>query len=87
MTQRRDVLAVEVDEGADALLARLTESGLAVRRAGRELLVPLESDDTFDLIMTAVADLDLPLHRLDQRRHMISELFADTPEAVPHVVG
>jgi ABC-2 type transport system ATP-binding protein len=27
--------------------------------------------------MRAVAELDLPLHRLDQRRHGIAELFAD----------
>ncbi|MEV0393524.1 hypothetical protein AB0I07_10475, partial [Polymorphospora rubra] len=32
------------------------------------LLVPVESDRTYDLIMTAVAELELPLHRLDQRR-------------------
>jgi ABC-2 type transport system ATP-binding protein len=77
MTQRRDVLVVEVDEGVDELYLRLTELGVAVRRAGRELLVLLESDATFDLIMRAVAELDLPLHRLDQRRHGIAELFAD----------
>jgi ABC-2 type transport system ATP-binding protein len=77
MTQRRDVLVVEVDEGVEELFRRLTERGVAVRRAGRELLVPLESDDTFDLIMRSVAELDLPLHRLDQRRHGIAELFAD----------
>ena len=38
----------------------------------------MESDDTFDLIMRAVAGLGLPLHRLGQRRHGIVELFADT---------
>ena len=42
--------------------------------------MPLESDGTFDLIMRAVADLDLPLHRLDQRRHAIAELFSDRAE-------
>jgi ABC-2 type transport system ATP-binding protein len=77
MTQRRDVLVVEVDEGVEELFVRLTELGVAVRRTGRELLVLLESDGTFDLIMRAVAELDLPLHRLDQRRHGIAELFAD----------
>jgi ABC-2 type transport system ATP-binding protein len=89
MTQRRDVLVVEVevDEGVEQLLARLGELGLAVRRAGPELLVPLESDDTFDLIMAAVAALDLPLHRLDQRRHGIAELFADRPEEVTRGLG
>ena len=78
MTRRRDVLVVEVDEGVERLAAHLDELGVAVRRSGRELLVPLESDDTFDLIMRAVAGLGLPLHRLGQRRHGIVELFADT---------
>jgi ABC-2 type transport system ATP-binding protein len=84
MTRRRDVLAVEVDEGVERLAERLTELGMQVSRSGRELLVPLESDETFDLIMMAVADLDLPLHRLDQRRHAIAELFASRPEEVAH---
>ena len=79
MTRRRDVLVVEVDEGAERLAARLDALGVPVRRAGRELLVPLEDDDTYDLIIGAVAELDLPLHRLDQRRHGIAELFADGP--------
>ncbi|HEY0696894.1 MAG TPA: hypothetical protein VGD43_03690, partial [Micromonospora sp.] len=35
-------------------------------------------DRTYDLILTAVAELDLPLHRLDQRRHRVAELFAST---------
>jgi ABC-2 type transport system ATP-binding protein len=76
MTVERDLLAVEVDEGTDELASRLIEMGLPVTRDGRLLVVPLESDDTYDLIMGAVAALDLPLHRLDQRRHRVSELFA-----------
>jgi ABC-2 type transport system ATP-binding protein len=39
------------------------------------LLIELASDSTYDQILTAVADLDLPLHRLDQRRHRVAELF------------
>jgi ABC-2 type transport system ATP-binding protein len=77
MTKRRDVLVVEVDEGVERLAAHLHELGVAVRRSGRELQVPLENDDTFDLIMGAVAALGLPLHRLGQRRHGIVELFED----------
>jgi ABC-2 type transport system ATP-binding protein len=75
MTVQRDVLAIEVDEGTDELSARLTEFGLPVQRDGRLLLVPLESDETYDLILGAVAALDLPLHRLEQRRHRVAELF------------
>jgi ABC-2 type transport system ATP-binding protein len=81
MTQVRDLLAVEVDEGAEELAARLTSLGLSVRQEARTLLVPLESDDTYDLIIGTVAELNLPLHRLDQRRHRVAELFA--PRVTP----
>ena len=76
MTAASDVLAVEVSEGTDELAAALTELGMPVVAEGRLLLVPLESDDAYDRILRAVADLDLPLHRLDQRRHRVAELFA-----------
>jgi ABC-2 type transport system ATP-binding protein len=77
MTVQRDVLAIEVDEGVDQLEVELSATGLAVRREARTLLVPLESDETYDLILGAVAALDLPLHRLDQRRHRVAEMFTD----------
>jgi len=77
MTVQRDVLAIEVDEGSEQLAAELGELGLPVRQDGRLLLVPLESDETYDLILGAVAALDLPLHRLDRRRHRVAELFTD----------
>jgi ABC-2 type transport system ATP-binding protein len=76
MTEARDVLAVEVSEGTDELAAALATIGLPVRREGRLLLVPLPDDAAYDRILQAVADLDLPLHRLDQRRHHVAELFA-----------
>lgn len=76
MTTATDVLAVEVSEGTEELATRLTGLDLPVRRDGRLLLVPLADDTTYDLILTAVAQLDLPLHRLDQRRHRVAELFA-----------
>jgi ABC-2 type transport system ATP-binding protein len=76
MTAASDVLAVEVSEGTDELAAALTTLGLPVRPEGRMLLVPLESEDSYDRILRAVAELDLPLHRLDQRRHRVAELFA-----------
>ncbi|MEV1288519.1 ABC transporter ATP-binding protein [Micromonospora sp. NPDC049679] len=76
MTTATDVLAVEVSEGTEELAARLAELGLPVRRDGRMLLVPLADEQTYDRILRAVAELDLPLHRLDQRRHRVAELFA-----------
>jgi ABC-2 type transport system ATP-binding protein len=84
MTTQQGVLAVEVDEGTDILAARLAAIGLRVAREDRLLLVPLESDRTYDTIMQAVADLELPLHRLDERRHRVAELFAQRTGEVAH---
>jgi ABC-2 type transport system ATP-binding protein len=86
MTSATDVLAVEVTEGVEALAVRLVDLGLPARQEGRQLLVPLsgpDPDEAYDLILAAVADLDLPLHRLEQRRHAVAELFAD--REVAHV--
>ncbi|GIH20298.1 ABC transporter ATP-binding protein [Rugosimonospora africana] len=80
MTVQRDVLAIEVDEGTERLEAGLARAGLPVTREGRILLVPLESDQTYDVILGTVAELDLPLHRLDQRRHRVAELFSAQPQ-------
>jgi ABC-2 type transport system ATP-binding protein len=87
MTVERDVLAVEVDEGTEQLADGLARAGLPVDREGRLLLVPLESERTYDIILGTVAALDLPLHRLDQRRHRVAELFSGQPqreEVGPH---
>ena len=75
MTTSRDVLTVEVSEGVDLLVARLAEQGLPVTRDGAALMVPMDDDEVYDRILIAVAELDLPLHRLDQRRHRVAELF------------
>lgn len=84
MTTAVDVLAIEVSEGAAELREALAAQGLEVREEARSLLVSLSTEDTYDLIMRTVADLDLPLHRLDQRRHRVAELFAEQKE-VSHV--
>ena len=76
MTAASNLLAVEVSEGTEELAAVLTARGLDVRADGHLLLVPLVDDGTYDLILGAVAELDLPLHRLDRRHHRVAELFA-----------
>ena len=92
ITERTDVLAVEVDEGADQLFHYLVDRQVTVRRDGRALLVPLvdpahdgppgaEVVSVHDLVRDAIVDLDLPLHRLEQRRHHIAELFRTDPAA------
>jgi ABC-2 type transport system ATP-binding protein len=88
MTQASQVLLIEVDEGSELLLAELGRRGLEPRAYPRSLLVRLEGDDTYDTVRDAVADLGLPLNRLEQRRRRVEELFRDeqaqgseTPEA------
>ena len=77
MTQVSQVLLVEVDEGSDRLLAELGRRGLEPRPYERAVLVRLEGDATYDAVRDAVADLGLPLNRLEQRRRRIEELFRD----------
>ena len=81
MTAASDVLAVEVSEGTDELAAALRALDFTVTEEGRLLLVPLESDSSYDRVLRAVAELDLPLHRLDQRRHRVAELFTSKETA------
>jgi ABC-2 type transport system ATP-binding protein len=89
MTKASQVLLIEVDEGAELLLAELRQRGLQPRPYQRALLVRLEDDGTYDAVRDAIAELGLPLNRLEQRRRRVEELFRDdeqeqdtqTPEA------
>ena len=76
-TQVSQVLLVEVDEGTALLEAELGARGLRAQRDERALLVQIASDETYDLVRDAVADLGLPLNRLEQRRRRVEELFRD----------
>jgi ABC-2 type transport system ATP-binding protein len=83
MTTSRDELAVEVADGVDdrpgteaALARRLVDAGRTVRREGRALLVTLTGDEVYDQVITMAADLGVPLHRIEQRRHRVAELFS-----------
>jgi ABC-2 type transport system ATP-binding protein len=76
-TQASQVLAIEVDDGVEVLCDELAKRGLDPVRHERELLVLIASDDTFDAVRDAVADLGLPLNRMEQRRHRVEELFRD----------
>ncbi|HVB41231.1 MAG TPA: ABC transporter ATP-binding protein [Streptosporangiaceae bacterium] len=79
-TQASQVLAIEVDEGSDLLAAELARHGLEPVSRGRELLVRIAGDATFDVVRDAVAGLGLPLNRMEQRRHRVEELFRDPAE-------
>jgi ABC-2 type transport system ATP-binding protein len=78
-TQVSQVLVVEVDEGIAALVAELAARGMAPRRSGRRgLLVQIDGEQTYDTVRDAVADLGLPLNRLEQQRRRVEELFRDS---------
>jgi ABC-2 type transport system ATP-binding protein len=79
MTQASSVLVIEVDEGQDLLQAALSRRGLNPLPYERGLLVQLTGDTTFDAVRDVVADLGLPLSRMEQRRHRIEELFGADP--------
>jgi len=74
----RAELMVEVDGGADAgqtLVATLTERGVAAAVDGRTIVVALEGDVVFDLVRDAIADLGLPVRRLERRTASLEDVF------------
>lgn len=77
------VLAIEVDERTDELGRALESAGLSVRPAGRTLEVDLIDDTTYDLILDAVVRLGTGLHRLERRRHRMTEIFRSDPRLGP----
>jgi ABC-2 type transport system ATP-binding protein len=80
-TERSELLAVEVEEGTEELAAALAAHGLIPKQEGRALMIPLTGDIVYDVIRDTVAELGLPLHRLEQRRHRVEELFRDESTA------
>ena len=74
-TERTGVLAVEVEEGAAALGAALVAAGLHAVVDGRVVLVDAADERPWDVVRDTVADLGLPLVRLEQRRRGLEELF------------
>ncbi len=74
-TERTGTLAVEVEEGAESLAARLVESGLSATSSGRTVLVEATDGQPYDLVRDAVDELGLALVRLEQRRHRLEDLF------------
>ena len=84
-TRSSQFLLIEVDEGTELLLAELTSRGLEPVSYQRGLLVELAGEDSVDLVRDAVADLGLPLNRLEQRRHRLEELFSEDVQETSNV--
>jgi ABC-2 type transport system ATP-binding protein len=86
-TRSSQVLLIEVEEGTAELAAELSSRGLAPAGYQRALLVQLDGDGTFDTVRDAIADLGLPLNRLEQRRHRLEELFSEDTAPAFHPTG
>ena len=74
-SERTGTLAVDVEEGADKLVAALIAAGIEAVADGRTVLIHLEDERPYDLVRDTVADLGLPLVRIEQRRRGLEELF------------
>jgi ABC-2 type transport system ATP-binding protein len=76
-TKASQMLVIEVEDGLATLRQELARRGLQPRTYQRSLLVPIGGDGTYDAVRDSVADLGLPLSRMEQRRHQVEELFRD----------
>jgi ABC-2 type transport system ATP-binding protein len=76
-TARTPVLAVEVEEGSDRLAVALAGHGFKTRADGDCVLVAMENEAIYDAIRDTVADLALPLVRIQQERRRLEDLFRD----------
>jgi ABC-2 type transport system ATP-binding protein len=86
-TARTPVLAVEVEDGSDRLAATLAGQGFRARAEGDCVLVAMENDGLYDAIRDAVADLALPLVRIQQERGRLEDLFRETAPVAPGAGG
>jgi ABC-2 type transport system ATP-binding protein len=68
-------LVVEIDGDAATLVVALQERGLAAVANGHVVTVALEGDVVHDVVRDAIAELDLPLRRMEQRRATLEEVF------------
>jgi ABC-2 type transport system ATP-binding protein len=85
-TGEQALLAVEVDEGSEQLVARLIAGGLDAREEGDHVLVPLLDDRPYDAVRDAAAELGLALVRIERRRHSLQELFRAPAGAPAHTM-
>ena len=78
-TERTGTLAVEVEDGREALAERLTAHGLRVVVDGGAVLVDLVDETPYDIVRDTVVELGLALVRMEPRRHRLEDLFRDDP--------
>jgi ABC-2 type transport system ATP-binding protein len=83
LLSRTGSVRVELDAGADKLVATLAASGIAARAVDDVTVdVPSDAPATLDAIRDSVDDLGLALHAMTSRRRSLDELFLGDVEAV-----
>jgi len=81
-TATTGTLVVEVEGEPAGLVANLASSGLKAVREGRNILIALEDERTYDLIRDACDDLGLGLVRIERRRQNLEDIFRPHSEEV-----
>ena len=84
VTAASQLIAVEVTERPDELVAALRAAGLGVELVGPLLEVDLQDDSTYDVVRDSVTRLGVGLIRMERRRHRMSEIFT-TPAGAADV--
>jgi ABC-2 type transport system ATP-binding protein len=74
-TSAMKMLAVEVEDRQEELLARLRARGLDARLDGRSLLLPMDGKDPYDVLRDEIVAVGTGMMRLEQRRHRLEDLF------------
>ena len=80
LTERTQVLRVELDDDAGAFAMKLRSVGLDVQVDGDAVLVVLTDDRAYDFIRDAAAETDAPIARIEVERHHVGELFKTATE-------
>jgi ABC-2 type transport system ATP-binding protein len=79
-TEQTGTLAVELEEGSESLAARLSAAGLTAAVDGKAVLIAMSDERPYDIVRDTIAELGLPLVRIEQRRHRLEDLFRDAPD-------
>ena len=79
-TQETQILAIEVDDKREELLAALVGRGIQAKIEGKEVVVEQTTDEQYDAIRDAIVETEARLRRLAPRRHRLTDIFRSTPE-------
>jgi ABC-2 type transport system ATP-binding protein len=74
-TTDTETLALEFDEGIEAVAAALANKGIVATTEGRALLIEGASQDDLDTIRDVIVETGALLHRLAPRTQTLSDIF------------